>query len=50
MHHRRQRRAYDPEAGGIAFKPPRLLKPGDRMRLSVEGLGEQNQPLVAYQG
>jgi hypothetical protein len=24
------------------------VKPGDRMRLSVEGLGEQNQRLVAF--
>jgi len=24
------------------------LKPGDRMRLSVEGLGEQNQRLVVF--
>jgi len=26
------------------------LKPSDRMRLSVEGLGEQNQRLVAFAG
>jgi ureidoglycolate lyase len=36
-----------PSGVGMGFKPPRFLKPGDRMRLSVEGLGEQNQRLVA---
>jgi 2-keto-4-pentenoate hydratase/2-oxohepta-3-ene-1,7-dioic acid hydratase in catechol pathway len=39
-----------PSGVGLGFKPPRFLKPGDRMRLSVEGLGEQNQRLVAYAG
>jgi ureidoglycolate lyase len=37
-----------PSGVGMGFKPPKFLKPGDRMRLSVEGLGEQNQRLVAY--
>jgi 2-keto-4-pentenoate hydratase/2-oxohepta-3-ene-1,7-dioic acid hydratase in catechol pathway len=37
-----------PSGVGLGFKPPKFLKPGDRMRLSVEGLGEQNQRLVAY--
>jgi ureidoglycolate lyase len=37
-----------PSGVGMGFKPPQFLKPGDRMRLSVEGLGEQNQRLVAY--
>jgi 2-keto-4-pentenoate hydratase/2-oxohepta-3-ene-1,7-dioic acid hydratase in catechol pathway len=32
------------------MKPPQFLKPGDRMRLSVEGLGEQKQRLVAFPG
>lgn len=36
-----------PSGVGMGFKPPRFLKPGDRVRLSVEGLGEQNQRLVA---
>ena len=36
-----------PSGVGGGFKPPRFLKPGDRVRLSVEGLGEQNQTLVA---
>jgi 2-keto-4-pentenoate hydratase/2-oxohepta-3-ene-1,7-dioic acid hydratase in catechol pathway len=39
-----------PSGVGLGFKPPKFLKPGDRVRLSVEGLGEQNQLLVAYQG
>lgn len=39
-----------PSGVGMGFKPPKFLKPGDRMRLSVEGLGEQNQRLVAYAG
>ena len=39
-----------PSGVGIGFKPPKFLKPGDRVRLSVEGLGEQNQRLVAYSG
>jgi 2-keto-4-pentenoate hydratase/2-oxohepta-3-ene-1,7-dioic acid hydratase in catechol pathway len=37
-----------PSGVGMGFKPPKFLKQGDRMRLSVEGLGEQNQRLVAY--
>jgi 2,4-diketo-3-deoxy-L-fuconate hydrolase len=37
-----------PSGVGLGMKPPRFLKPGDRMRLSAEGLGEQNQRLVAY--
>ena len=37
-----------PSGVGLGFKPPKFLKPGDRVRLSVEGLGEQNQRLVAY--
>ncbi len=39
-----------PSGVAMGFKPPKFLKPGDRMRLSVEGLGEQNQRLVAYAG
>ena len=39
-----------PSGVGMGFKPPRFLKPGDRVQLSVEGLGEQNQRLVAYSG
>ncbi|HVC50745.1 MAG TPA: fumarylacetoacetate hydrolase family protein [Stellaceae bacterium] len=36
-----------PSGVGMGFKPPKFLRPGDRVRLSVEGLGEQNQRLVA---
>jgi 2-keto-4-pentenoate hydratase/2-oxohepta-3-ene-1,7-dioic acid hydratase in catechol pathway len=39
-----------PSGVGMGFKPPKFLKSGDRVRLSVEGLGEQNQRLVAYAG
>jgi 2-keto-4-pentenoate hydratase/2-oxohepta-3-ene-1,7-dioic acid hydratase in catechol pathway len=39
-----------PSGVGMGFKPPKFLKAGDRMRLSVEGLGEQTQRLVAYVG
>ena len=39
-----------PSGVGLGFKPPRFLKPGDRMRLSVEGLGVQEQRLVAFDG
>ena len=39
-----------PSGVGSGFKPPKFLKSGDRMRLSVEGLGEQNQRLVAFAG
>lgn len=33
---------------GLGFKPPRYLKPGDVMRLGIEGLGESEQNTVAY--
>ena len=39
-----------PSGVGMGFKPPKFLKPGDRVQLSVEGLGEQNQLLTAYSG
>jgi len=35
-----------PAGVGLGMKPPRFLKPGDVMRLSVEGLGEQQQKVV----
>lgn len=34
---------------GLGFKPPRYLKPGDVMRLGIDGLGIQQQTAVAYQ-
>ena len=37
-----------PAGVGLGMKPQQFLKPGDRMRLSVEGLGEQQQRLVAF--
>ena len=39
-----------PSGVAMGFKPPKFLKAGDRMRLSVEGLGVQEQRLVAYPG
>jgi 2-keto-4-pentenoate hydratase/2-oxohepta-3-ene-1,7-dioic acid hydratase in catechol pathway len=39
-----------PSGVGLGMKPPQFLKPGDRMRLSVEGLGEQNQRVVGFAG
>jgi 2-keto-4-pentenoate hydratase/2-oxohepta-3-ene-1,7-dioic acid hydratase in catechol pathway len=36
-----------PPGVGMGHKPSVYLKPGNRMRLGVEGLGEQNQRVVA---
>ena len=37
-----------PAGVGLGLKPPRYLKPGDVMELSVEGLGISRQRAVAY--
>ncbi len=37
-----------PAGVGLGMKPPRFLKPGDVMRLTVTGLGEQRQKVVAW--
>ena len=37
-----------PPGVGMGFKPPRFLKAGDTMRLGIDGLGEQDQTVVAY--
>lgn len=37
-----------PSGVAMGFKPPKFLKAGDVMRLGVEGLGVQQQKLVAY--
>ncbi len=39
-----------PSGVAMGFKPPKFLKAGDVMRLGVEGLGEQQQRLVAHSG
>lgn len=39
-----------PPGVGAGMKPPMFLKPGDVMKLSVEGLGEQRQDVVGYKG
>lgn len=36
-----------PSGVGLGMKPPQFLKPGDVVRLGVEGLGEQCQKVVA---
>ncbi|HEY4275974.1 MAG TPA: fumarylacetoacetate hydrolase family protein [Rhizomicrobium sp.] len=38
-----------PPGVALGMKPPQYLKAGDTLRLSVEGLGEQNSRLVAWQ-
>jgi 2,4-diketo-3-deoxy-L-fuconate hydrolase len=37
-----------PAGVGLGFKPPRYLKPGDVVELSVQNLGEQKQVARAY--
>ncbi len=39
-----------PPGVGLGMKPPTFLKAGDEMRLSIEGLGEQRQKVVAFRG
>lgn len=36
-----------PSGVGLGMKPPKFLKPGDVMEVSVEGLGDQRQVVVA---
>jgi len=36
-----------PSGVGLGLKPPVYLKAGDRMRLGIDGLGEQNQVVAA---
>ena len=36
-----------PPGVGMGMKPPVFLKAGDEVRLTVEGLGEQRQKVVA---
>ena len=37
-----------PPGVGMGHKPPVFLRPGDVMRLGIEGLGEQRQKVVAH--
>jgi 2-keto-4-pentenoate hydratase/2-oxohepta-3-ene-1,7-dioic acid hydratase in catechol pathway len=39
-----------PPGVGMAKKPPRFLRPGDKLRLGLEGLGEQHQDVVKHSG
>jgi len=36
-----------PPGVGMGMKPPRYLKPGDRMEVSIAGLGVQRQAVAA---
>ena len=38
-----------PPGVGMGQQPPVYLKPGQRMRLGIQGLGEQQQTVVADQ-
>ena len=35
-----------PAGVGIGFDPPRYLKPGDVVRVSISGIGELTNPIV----
>jgi 2,4-diketo-3-deoxy-L-fuconate hydrolase len=39
-----------PPGIGMGQKPPVYLRPGNQIRLGVQGLGEQNQRVVAEKG
>ncbi len=39
-----------PPGVGFGMKPPQYLKPGDVMRLGIDGLGEQRQEVFAWPG
>lgn len=39
-----------PGGVGMGRTPPSYLRPGDRLRLGIDGLGEQNNVVVAYSG
>jgi 2-keto-4-pentenoate hydratase/2-oxohepta-3-ene-1,7-dioic acid hydratase in catechol pathway len=39
-----------PPGVGMGMKPPMYLKPGNVMKLGIEGLGEQRQNVIAYKG
>lgn len=38
-----------PAGVGLGMKPPQFLRAGDTMRLGIDGLGEQQQRVVAFQ-
>jgi 2,4-didehydro-3-deoxy-L-rhamnonate hydrolase len=37
-----------PAGVGLGFKPPIYLKPGDSMKLGIDGLGEQTQTAISW--
>jgi len=36
-----------PEGVGMAANPPRWLKPGDQVEITIEGIGTLRNPVVA---
>jgi len=38
-----------PQGVGLGMKPPQFLKPGDVMRLGIDGLGVQQQRVVRWE-
>lgn len=38
-----------PEGVGLGFKPPRYLKPGDKVTLGITGLGTSTQNVISHQ-
>jgi 2-keto-4-pentenoate hydratase/2-oxohepta-3-ene-1,7-dioic acid hydratase in catechol pathway len=39
-----------PPGVGLGQKPPVFLRAGNRIKLGIEGMGEQNQNVIAYKG
>ncbi len=37
-----------PPGVGLGMKPPKYLKRGDTMRVGIDGLGIQNQKVIAW--
>jgi 2,4-diketo-3-deoxy-L-fuconate hydrolase len=39
-----------PPGVGMGFKPPVYLQPGDVVELGIEGLGDQRQEVIKFNG
>jgi len=39
-----------PPGVGMGFKPPVYLQPGDVVELGIEGLGDQRQEVIQFNG
>jgi 2-keto-4-pentenoate hydratase/2-oxohepta-3-ene-1,7-dioic acid hydratase in catechol pathway len=37
-----------PAGVGLGMNPPVYLKPGDKMKLGIEGIGESEQTVIAF--